>query len=97
MAKGKFIIIHPKDNVATALVAADAGDTINIAAEGQSDIQIKLVDSILSGHKVAVQPIAKGQSIIKYGYEIGKATKDILPGEYVHIHNVESTRGRGDL
>ncbi len=32
----------------------------------------------------------------KYGQVIGRATKDIEAGGHVHVHNLESTRGRGD-
>ncbi|MEL7569849.1 MAG: UxaA family hydrolase, partial [Eubacteriaceae bacterium] len=49
------------------------------------------------GHKVAVIAINKGELINKYGEEIGIASKDITPGEHVHVHNLDSMRGRGDL
>ena len=48
------------------------------------------------GHKIAVRDIHKGELIMKYGEEIGIATKEIKKGEYVHIHNLDSMRGRGD-
>ena len=44
----------------------------------------------------ALKPIHKGELIIKYGEEIGMASADIVKGEYVHVHNLESMRGRGD-
>ncbi len=59
--------------------------------------KIKVRDPIAFGHKFALQRINVGQNIIKYGEVIGKATATIEPGEHVHIHNVESQRGRGDL
>ncbi len=93
MEKVKFIIIDPKDNVATALADAKKDQLADITEE----LQVKLLESIDAGHKIAVKPIAKGQPIIKYGYNIGKATKDILTGQHVHVQNVESNRGRGDL
>ena len=34
---------------------------------------------------------------MKYGNPIGTATTDIAAGSHVHIHNVSSGRGRGDL
>ena len=39
----------------------------------------------------------KGEPIIKYGEEIGVATADIDTGAYVHVHNLDSQRARGDL
>jgi altronate dehydratase small subunit len=41
--------------------------------------------------------ISKGQDVLKYGEVIGQATQDISEGKHVHVHNVESLRGRGDL
>lgn len=49
------------------------------------------------GHKIALVAVARGASIIKYGQVIGRATADIAPGDHVHVHNLESLRGRGDL
>ncbi|RLG06284.1 MAG: D-galactarate dehydratase, partial [Thaumarchaeota archaeon] len=49
------------------------------------------------GHKLAIREIPRGEEIIKYGEVIGRATRDIEIGEHVHVHNVESLRGRGDL
>ena len=39
---------------------------------------------------------AAGADVLKYGQLVGKASKAIKPGEHVHVHNVESARGRGD-
>ncbi|MFQ5657413.1 MAG: SAF domain-containing protein [Candidatus Methylomirabilales bacterium] len=41
--------------------------------------------------------MARGAPIIKYGQVIGRATVEIAPGDHVHVHNMESLRGRGDL
>ncbi|MDE6333259.1 MAG: altronate dehydratase family protein, partial [Muribaculaceae bacterium] len=46
------------------------------------------------GHKVALRPVAKGEDVIKYGFPIGKATRDIAEGEWVHSHNLAT--GLGD-
>ena len=47
-------------------------------------------DKIPAGHKYALFPIAKGEYVIKYGEIIGRATQDIVQGEWVHTHNVKS-------
>ena len=31
-----------------------------------------------------------GMVLVKYGAPIGRATRDIAPGEYVHTHNMTS-------
>ena len=45
---------------------------------------------------MAIADIKKGENCMKYGQIIGTATVDIHTGDYVHVHNCESTRGRGD-
>ena len=47
-------------------------------------------DKIPAGHKYALRPIACGETVIKYGEIIGRATQDIPAGEWVHTHNVKS-------
>lgn len=86
----KAIIVDSKDNVATAREKIDSG-TILI-----NDIQDDIVakEDIPFGFKIALKQIATGEPIIKYGYKIGIATRDIAVGELVHVHNVTGERGR---
>ena len=45
------------------------------------------------GHKYALRAIRAGENVIKYGMPIGHATRDIAPGEHVHVHNVATNLG----
>ena len=45
---------------------------------------------IPAGHKYALKDIKKGETVIKYGQIIGRASTDIKAGEWVHTHNVKS-------
>jgi len=49
--------------------------------------------SLKTGHKTALTDIAKGQAVIKYGYPIGLASKNIKKDEHVHIHNLVTGLG----
>lgn len=91
----KAILIDKKDNVATALRQLGKGDCIPVEIEGRS-VSVVLLQDISSGHKFALTDIQQGDAIIKYGEVIGLATKPIRQGEHVHVHNVESQKGRGD-
>jgi len=84
--KKEYIKLDPKDNVIVLLKDKNAGETINI----QNGIDILLQDNIKAGHKVAIRDIAAGEKIIKYGYPIGHATKDIYTGQWVHTHNIKT-------
>jgi altronate hydrolase len=80
--------IHPADNVLVALRP--------LAARERGDGVVALQD-IPAGHKLAARAIGAGEAVIKYGYPIGVAERDIAPGEHVHAHNVRSAlRGRVD-
>lgn len=80
------------DNVVTAIDDLEAG-----AEVPYGDRTIELAEDVPFGHKVALIPLAEGDTVVKYGETIGSATEPIEPGERVHTHNCESTRGRGDV
>jgi altronate hydrolase len=86
------LVISAQDNVATALEPLDTGQTVRAG-----EASIVVLEPVPRGHKVAVRTIARGEAVVKYGSPIGTASADIAPGAHVHIHNVASTRGRGDL
>lgn len=81
--------IEKQDNVATLLQDAVKFERIVVRGAG-SGITLSAIESIRAGHKVAQQPIAAGERVIKYGFPIGEATREILPGEWVHLHNCRS-------
>ncbi len=88
--------MNENDNVATVLADLEA-QIIVTASYGDRKLNVKLLQSIPFGHKFAVGLIKKGEKIYKYGEIIGVASSDIATGEHVHVHNLEGTRGRGDL
>lgn len=99
--KGKMaieaFIIDRTDNVATLFTQSGTkGTKIQLQVDGRP-ATITLRQDVPFAHKFAIRPIPKGEQVLKYGYSIGTATVDIEPGDYVHIHNLESNRGRGDL
>ena len=93
---GRIVVLNPSDNVATSLaeLAADARIEVEVDAEQRS---ISVRDPIPFGHKIAIRSLARGDDVIKYGEVIGKASRAIVPGDWVHVHNVDSARARGDI
>jgi altronate dehydratase len=53
-------------------------------------LTIQALSEIPKGHKIALRRIEEGRPVIKYGVEIGIATRTIEPGEWVHLHNCRS-------
>jgi len=89
----RAIMMDEKDNVATALVGLVAGERVEVVSSAQEVLeQVMVKDAIPLGHKIALANMAEGDEVIKYGETIGKASRDISVGDYVHIHNVESIR-----
>lgn len=89
------LMVNCADNVANALDDIQDGEEFSYSSETGPQV-LKAIGNTKFGFKVAVKPIAPAEKIIKYGCVIGTASTAIQPGECVHIHNVEGTRGRGD-
>jgi altronate dehydratase small subunit len=92
----KALVLSPRDNVATALTDLEAGETVSVQV-GDDRRAIALQEPIRFGHKFALVRIERHRPVIKYGEEIGRSTETIACGGHVHVHNLESRRGRGDL
>jgi altronate dehydratase small subunit len=90
-------VIEEADNVGTAVgEPVKKGD--EVGTQGRvTGVAVTANDDIAYGHKIALRDIAKGEQVIKYALSIGTASKAIKAGDHVHVHNVESNRGRGDL
>jgi hypothetical protein len=86
------LVISSRDNVATALESLETGRSFAV-----NGTELTATQRIPRGHKIALRPILAGEPVMKYGNPIGTATTDIAAGSHVHVHNVSSARGRGDL
>ncbi len=87
----QVVICHPKDNVATAKSVLRTGTLLELR-DGK---KIEAREEIPFAHKIALRKISRGEAVIKYGERIGRATRAIEAGEWVHIHNVRGERGKG--
>jgi altronate dehydratase small subunit len=96
MADRHIQVVEPVDNVATALRDLEDGETVTVAV-GDDEVTVTVGDDVEFGHKIALEDIAAGDTVVKYGKSIGNASEDIAAGDWVHVHNVESNYGRGDL
>jgi len=95
MVTKKAIVMEGIDNVAIVVEPIEA--PAEIVLEAASDkIVVHITDNIPFGHKFAIRDIPEGSLILKYGEPIGVARIDIKAGQHVHVHNLDSKRGRGD-
>jgi altronate dehydratase small subunit len=93
--RAKVLVMSQNDNVGTAAVELDKGETFQVRVDTQREVTT--LEKIPFGFKVALQDISEGGNIFKYGEVIGRSTCSIKAGEMVHVHNIAGTRGRGDL
>ena len=91
----RAIVLNRADNVATLLDAGRAGDTCRL--EGEKTGELVLLQDVPFGHKICVADTSAGTQILKYGQVIGVASRSVRAGEHMHVHNIESSRARGDL
>jgi altronate dehydratase small subunit len=82
---GRLLFLNPKDNVCTAITPIAGGTTLRI-----NGYTVLIKQDIPLGFKIAGCNIAINESIIKYGISIGSATRNIVLGELVHLHNMKS-------
>lgn len=85
----QFVKINEKDNVAVALEDLKRGEQFAVG-----NGTVTLCDTIARGHKFALVDIKKGEAVVKYGFPIGYAKKQINVGTHVHVHNLKT--GLGD-
>ena len=78
-----YIKMNELDNV--AIIVNDNG----LSKGADFSCGLSLIESIPQGHKVALQDIAKGSDIIRYGETIGYAKEDIPKGAWVNEDKTE--------
>ena len=89
------IIIHDqKDNVGVVVVEKinQKQDCSCWIMENDGTVKIQSIDEIPLGHKIAMVDLKEGDTILKYGHDIGKVVKSIKKGQHVHVHNVKTKK-----
>jgi (2R)-sulfolactate sulfo-lyase subunit alpha len=94
MAEPKFLVHSPKDNVGVVVIEdLKAGtDMLGVVTETDSTLNVTAKHDIPIGHKVALKDLKEGDTIIKYGEDIGKMIGAATTGDHVHTHNLKTKR-----
>jgi (2R)-sulfolactate sulfo-lyase subunit alpha len=89
-----FVLHDPHDTVAVVVVEGvksgaeltgwvmDEDRTVNLVA--QQDIPI--------GHKIALKDMNAGDTVVKYGIDMGRVVEPIRAGQHAHVHNIKTKR-----
>ena len=90
--------VDDQDNVATIFANGITDGTQGEVRDTKGNSEIITVHGdVPYGHKIALRDMVPGERIMKYGECIGAASHPISKGDYVHVHNLDALRGRGDL
>ncbi|MDD7986395.1 altronate dehydratase family protein [Lentisphaera marina] len=84
MAKHSFLILHPKDDLAVALVNLEKGQVIE-----HGDQSITLLTDVQLKHKFALCDFPKDSIMTQYGVPVGRALCHIKAGEAITTQNTE--------
>ena len=94
MANTDVIIHDEKDNVGVVVIekVTPNQDCNCWIMENDKSARIQAKSEIPLGHKIAMIDLKEGDTILKYGHDIGKVVKHINKGEHVHVHNVKTKK-----
>jgi len=89
----QFLVHEKADSVGVATVDVKAGETAKgLYMDSQEPVEVKTLDDIPLGHKIAMIDLKVEESVIKYGADIGRVVADIKKGGHVHTQNLKTRR-----
>jgi len=89
------IIVHDKADTVGVVVVEDVkpGQTLTgWVMEGDGTIKVKALDAVPLGHKIALKDLKTGDTVLKYGNDIGKVVAKVAKGGHVHVQNLKTKR-----
>ena len=95
MANIPQLLIHDRrDNVGVVVVEnlAAGTDLLCVVTEDNSELRARSNQDVPIGHKIALRDLAVGDTVIKYGQDIGRVVAPIRKGDHVHTHNLKTKR-----
>lgn len=94
MAIPQLLVHDRRDNVGVVVIEnLKAGDEmLCVVTEDNSDFMLTARQDVPIGHKIALADLDEGDTIIKYGEDIGHVVAPVATGEHVHVHNLKTKR-----
>jgi len=89
-----FVLHDAKDTVAVVVVEGVKAGTPMTGWIMDEDrmINVQAQQDIPIGHKVALKDMAVGDTVLKYGIDMGKVVANIKAGQHAHVHNIKTKR-----
>jgi (2R)-sulfolactate sulfo-lyase subunit alpha len=95
MENTPHLLVHARrDNVGVVVVENLAAGTsmLCVVTEDDSEFRCTLKQDVPIGHKVALRDLDLGETVVKYGHDIGRLVAAVRRGEHVHVHNLKTKR-----
>ena len=95
MSEIPHLLVHEEaDNVGVVVVEGLSAGTemLCVVTHDNTDFNLAAEADIPIGHKVALKDLKEGNTVIKYGEDIGKMVGDAPKGHHVHTHNMKTKR-----
>ena len=89
------LLVHDRnDNVGVVVVEGlePGTDMLCVVTADDSDFSLQVTAAVPIGHKVALVDLKPGDTVIKYGQDIGRVVQPVSRGEHVHVHNLKTKR-----
>jgi (2R)-sulfolactate sulfo-lyase subunit alpha len=89
-----FVLHDPRDTVAVVVVeGVKAGaELTGWVMDEDRNVRLKALQDIPIGHKIALKDMAVGDTVMKYGADMGKVVAPIQAGQHAHVHNIKTKR-----
>jgi (2R)-sulfolactate sulfo-lyase subunit alpha len=89
----QFLVHEKADTVGVATVDIKAGEKVKgLYMDTQEAVEITAQQDIPLGHKLALKDMAVGDTVLKYGSDIGRVVAPIKKAQHVHVHNLKTKR-----
>jgi (2R)-sulfolactate sulfo-lyase subunit alpha len=95
MANAPHLLVHDRrDNVGVVVVEnlVAGTDMLCVVTEDNSELRAVNNQDVPIGHKVALRDLGVGDTVVKYGQDIGRVVAPIRKGDHVHTHNLKTKR-----
>ena len=94
MATTHFIVHDKHDNVGVVVVedVKPGMEVTGWVMETDETVKLKALDAVPLGHKIALQDLKEGETVQKYGADVGKVVAPIRKGGHAHVQNLKTKR-----
>ncbi|MEJ6024259.1 UxaA family hydrolase [Ramlibacter sp. PS4R-6] len=89
-----FVLHDPRDTVAVVVVEGvkSGNELTGWVMDEDRLVNVVARQDIPIGHKIALKDMKSGDTVVKYGIDMGRVVEPIRAGEHAHVHNIKTKR-----